>query len=410
MLLAFRVSEALSLGTAHLGLRATPLPARTTRPQLMEALDAARTEFNVSTAVLAAGFAFEAYNEPSQNDARWERGADGIDVAFLSEEFAKEVYDGILEVRLCEARDLTQQEELAQALISGGKRDPYVYFAMNEESEDGPKEGAIGLGRAVDQVRSSTVWSETLLDKAKSGMSNPLEMFQNNKDKEGAVQWPSNEVHYLYVKEPSRAQLALTVFDEEVMAADIPLGATVRPLVSIRQSPLGPVPIPAAHPGICLACSLGRSIETTRPAVCPYGGSAQARRAARGAHVGRMGAADVAAGGDARQCDDGGRRRGRLCRRANGRGGGGSARLSGEEARTGGALSGAQVHANGSHTGAHHHAPLHLCARFSLLGVECVCRAGTRRSSREERCLPVPTHSRQHGRRRRRRRRARREV
>ena len=62
-----------------------------------------------------------------------------------------------------------------------------------------------------------------------------MEMFQNNKDKEGAVQWPSNEVHYLYVKEPSRAQLALTVFDEEVMAADIPLGATVRPLVSIPR-------------------------------------------------------------------------------------------------------------------------------------------------------------------------------
>ena len=89
--------------------------------------------FNSTTAVLAAGFAFEAYNEPSENDARWERGADGIDVAFMSETFAQEVYKGILEVRLCEAKDLEEQDDLAQKLMSGGQRDPYVILAMNEE-------------------------------------------------------------------------------------------------------------------------------------------------------------------------------------------------------------------------------------------------------------------------------------
>ena len=48
--------------------------------------------FNVTTAVLAAGFAFEAYNEPDERDARWERGADGCDVSFMSEEFARACY------------------------------------------------------------------------------------------------------------------------------------------------------------------------------------------------------------------------------------------------------------------------------------------------------------------------------
>ena len=46
--------------------------------------------FDVETAVTLAGFAFEAYNEPSEQDARWERGADGCDVAFMSEDFARE--------------------------------------------------------------------------------------------------------------------------------------------------------------------------------------------------------------------------------------------------------------------------------------------------------------------------------
>ena len=47
--------------------------------------------FNQTKAVLAAGFAFEAYNEPNEQDSRWERGADGCDVAFMSENCAREV-------------------------------------------------------------------------------------------------------------------------------------------------------------------------------------------------------------------------------------------------------------------------------------------------------------------------------
>jgi len=172
-------------------------------------------EFDIDTAVLAAGFAFEAYNEPSERDARWERGADGCDVAFMSEAFARECYRGRLEVRLCEVKDLPCEQELAQKLLSGGNNDPYVIFALNEENEEGPKEGAIGLGRAVDRARSSTVWSKSLADAWKDKGKKP-----------GSATWDEDERFYLYVKDPSRAQLALTVFDEEVLVDDIPLGAT----------------------------------------------------------------------------------------------------------------------------------------------------------------------------------------
>ena len=56
-----------------------------------------RTSFSLKTAALCAGFAFECYNDPA--GARWERGADGCDVAFMSAAFAREVYTGRLEVR-----------------------------------------------------------------------------------------------------------------------------------------------------------------------------------------------------------------------------------------------------------------------------------------------------------------------
>ena len=183
-------------------------------PRAALPMKSAAASFSVDTAVLAAGFAFEAYNEPSETDARWERGADGCDVAFMSDDFAREVYAGVLEVRLIEAKELEPQQQLAQALFSGSNRDPFVIFAMNEENEQGPKEGAIGLGKAVDRATTSTVWSQSLADQWKSKVD------------EGCAVWPEDERVYLYVKDPRRAQLALTVFDEEVLAQDIPLGAT----------------------------------------------------------------------------------------------------------------------------------------------------------------------------------------
>ena len=73
-------------------------------------------------------------------------------------------------MRLIEAKELTTDQDLAQTLMSGGSRDPYVIFALNEENAKGPKEGAIGLGRAVDRARSSTVWSKSVADQAKEGL------------------------------------------------------------------------------------------------------------------------------------------------------------------------------------------------------------------------------------------------
>jgi len=176
--------------------------------------------FDVETAVLCAGFAFEAYNEPSQNDARWERGADGCDVAFMSDDFVRECYAGRLEVRLIEAQDLpppVKSSGLTQALLTGSDPDAYVMFALNEEMPDGgPKEGAVGLVRAVDRARSSTVWSRE---------NSTFGIFQKEKKKKGQVVWGENERHTLYVKDPTRALLSLTVLDEEVLKDDEPLGA-----------------------------------------------------------------------------------------------------------------------------------------------------------------------------------------
>ena len=66
-----------------------------------------------------------------------------------------------------------------------------------------------------------------MADQAKEGLAG---LFKGKGAREGPADggaaWPEDEVISLYVKDPSRAQLALTVFDEEVAAADVALGAT----------------------------------------------------------------------------------------------------------------------------------------------------------------------------------------
>eukprot|EP00746_Dinoflagellata_sp_MGD_P078422 gnl/MRDRNA2_/MRDRNA2_31364_c0_seq1.p1 gnl/MRDRNA2_/MRDRNA2_31364_c0~~gnl/MRDRNA2_/MRDRNA2_31364_c0_seq1.p1 ORF type:complete len:965 (+),score=201.88 gnl/MRDRNA2_/MRDRNA2_31364_c0_seq1:101-2995(+) len=176
-----------------------------------------KPKFDRDLAVLLSGFAFEAYNEPSETDARWERGADGTDVAFMSEVFAAECYNGRLEITLREAKDLPGETQQSEKLLSGDEPDPYVIFALNEEAPEGPKEGAMALVRAVDRARSSTRWAKD----APKGTS------------KGAASWSSDERFFLYVKDPNEAQLALTVMDEDVMKEDDPVGAASVKLSSL---------------------------------------------------------------------------------------------------------------------------------------------------------------------------------
>jgi len=184
----------------------------------------AQARFDLTTAVILAGFAFEAYNEPSPKDARWERGADGCDVAFLSQDFEKECYAGRLEVRLLEAKDLPVRKELAQAILSGGAPDPYVMLALNE-GEAPAEKGAIALTRAVDIARSSTCWSRDENGKRARASG-----------EKGRALWGEEERFSLYVRDPAKAQLTMTVFDEEVMAEDILIGAASVELAALLSN------------------------------------------------------------------------------------------------------------------------------------------------------------------------------
>eukprot|EP00538_Stauroneis_constricta_P013941 CAMPEP_0119568144 /NCGR_PEP_ID=MMETSP1352-20130426/38021_1 /TAXON_ID=265584 /ORGANISM="Stauroneis constricta, Strain CCMP1120" /LENGTH=130 /DNA_ID=CAMNT_0007617491 /DNA_START=107 /DNA_END=496 /DNA_ORIENTATION=- len=51
-----------------------------------------KDEFDLDTALFCAGLAFDAYTEPPPDSSRWERGSKGMNVAFLSNAYTRNLY------------------------------------------------------------------------------------------------------------------------------------------------------------------------------------------------------------------------------------------------------------------------------------------------------------------------------
>ena len=150
---------------------------------LRRSVEAPRNSFSLGAASLCAGFAFESYNDP--DGARWERGADGCDVAFRDASFVRSCYAGALIARVVEARGLEGQQDLQEIALTGSASDPYVRLAVVERSPRGSQRER--ASNATDVARTETVWR---------GGDNAV--------------WPDNS-HCLYVRDPAAASLAVRV-------------------------------------------------------------------------------------------------------------------------------------------------------------------------------------------------------
>ena len=166
-----------------------------------------RTSFSLKTAALCAGFAFECYNDPA--GARWERGADGCDVAFRSTSFIRSCYAGAALVRVARATGLKSPStgglKLEELALSGAGVDAYCRLAVVEKVSKRSQRAR--ASNATDVARTETVWRAP-----------------------DPVEWPAEDYHCLYVADPKRAALAIRVFDEDVASADRLLGVGEIPL------------------------------------------------------------------------------------------------------------------------------------------------------------------------------------
>ncbi|XP_019449987.1 PREDICTED: uncharacterized protein LOC109352451 isoform X1 [Lupinus angustifolius] len=85
-----------------------------------------RPPFDINLAVILAGFAFESYSTPPKNIGRHEVDAADCKTIYLSEEFFREVYDGLLFVKLKKGYDFP-------AMDPWGTSDPYIALQMDSQ-------------------------------------------------------------------------------------------------------------------------------------------------------------------------------------------------------------------------------------------------------------------------------------
>lgn len=204
----------------------------------------ARTSsFNVSTALFLGGLAFDAYLEPAAHSARWERGSGGLDVAYSSPLYARQLYRGVLALHVERVTDLPSESEnvgTVERLVSGAGVDACVLAAVVEgawlpdverleQSADDQHDhtGVADLTGAAHVVRTRTCWASVDAARAEqSARKNGVPLPHHVPAAAGwgqpgaAAVWPASELPlYLYVQEPASARLVLTVVDDDALLA-----------------------------------------------------------------------------------------------------------------------------------------------------------------------------------------------
>ncbi|KAL3914991.1 MAG: hypothetical protein SGARI_008291, partial [Bacillariaceae sp.] len=117
--------------------------------------------FDMNTALFCAGLAFDSYVEPPSDSSRWERGvrsnyimnvaihllplvcsshlffvlpqqSKGMNVAFVSNAFARNLYKGLVEVTPIMCSDLPDEDSTVESIATGGGVDACVMVAAVE--------------------------------------------------------------------------------------------------------------------------------------------------------------------------------------------------------------------------------------------------------------------------------------
>lgn len=123
-------------------------------------------KFSLATALFCGGLAFDTYVEPPSNSSRWEKGSQGLQVAFLSTAFTRQIYKGLVEIAVERITGLPDDEDAAERMLSGNGVDACLLVAALEGSwkedvnmleQEQFHEGVIELSGAAHVGESSRV-------------------------------------------------------------------------------------------------------------------------------------------------------------------------------------------------------------------------------------------------------------
>eukprot|EP00536_Pseudo-nitzschia_multiseries_P004560 jgi/Psemu1/253724/estExt_Genewise1Plus.C_760053 len=228
--------------------RAVPLGSATRRlsPVAVSAssvdTDATETKkFDVDTALFCAGLAFDAYVEPDPDSSRWERGSKGMNVAFVSSAFTRNLYSGMVEVTPIECNDLPEDDDTLEKVASGNGVDACVMCAVVEGAlwkedlkvldKEPNHNGIFSLSGSAHVGRSRTAWANVNVNKSnaskrKTGKGLPYHIPKAFLKPSKAI-WPEDErPFYLYVQDPANVRLVVTLFDDDVIGSGSVISST----------------------------------------------------------------------------------------------------------------------------------------------------------------------------------------
>lgn len=185
--------------------------------------------------------------EPPQNSTRWERGSQGMNVAFVSNAFTRHLYKGLVEVKPIRCTDLPDEDDTAEGVLSGGGVDASLVVAAIEGTwkEDVDllqkgmyHDGVLGLKGAAHVGKSRTAWSNVNVHKSnatkrKTGTAIPYHVPSSWTRGGEAVFTEDEPPFYLYVQDPAQVRLVFTVMDDDVIGQGSPVGSAHKKLVTL---------------------------------------------------------------------------------------------------------------------------------------------------------------------------------
>lgn len=205
--------------------------------------------FHLATALRCGGLAFDSYVEPAPNSSRWERGSSGLNVAFVSAAYTRQLYQGLVEITVqkCTGLPADSQDSVAERLLSGSGVDACLLTAVLEGQwkedvaileQEQYHTGVLDLTGAAHVSRSTTCWASVNQERAvaserKNGRSLPYYV-PATWGKGAEAIWPETEPPVvLYVQDPSTARLVFTVLDDDKLGDGTAVGSTYQKLADL---------------------------------------------------------------------------------------------------------------------------------------------------------------------------------
>ena len=155
-----------------------------------------------------------------------------MNVAFVSQAFTRNLYNGLLEVQVEKIYDLPDDDDTAEGLMTGGGVDASLLVAAIEGQweqdvrmleRESYHDGVLGLQGAAHVGKSRTAWAnanenKSVNTKRKTGVAVPYHIPSSMFGKGGQAIYTDDEPpFYLYIQDPSKARLVFTVMDDNVV-------------------------------------------------------------------------------------------------------------------------------------------------------------------------------------------------